>query len=392
MRIIYVTHNGIGTALVRSQVLPYLRLLSLRGHEIDLVTFERGDPYPDGEFPRDRWHPLRPRGGRRLFAKLLDITLGVWVVGLLARRRRAAALHARSYVPAAICSVVAQLFRLPYIFDMRGFMGEEYVDAGIWHRGDVRHRALRFAERHILRSAARIVVLTHAAARRLRTDPLYRAEVRSREVAVIPCAVDLERFQPNDLRYPVPTVVYSGSLGMWYMLDEMLRVYAHAREIESCLRFVFLNRNEHALIRAAWSAARLPPDAIEVRACDFGQVPRELARCHVAIALLQQVPSKIGSSPIKIGEYLACGLPVVVNQGLGDSDDQIRNARAGHVVPSYDERSLTVAGAALVGLIRDKDVRSRARALAESIFDVGAGAEAYDRVYAGLERRPGAPR
>lgn len=381
MRVVHVTHNGIGTPLVRSQVLPYLRLLAARGHEVDLVTFERGDPYPEGEFPRERWHAAHPRAGRSLLAKIADFLVGVRVVARIARRRRAEVLHARSYLPAAICWVVGLVLRLPYVFDMRGFLGEEYVDAGIWAPDDLRYRALRLSERRLLRDAAAIVVLTHAAARRLRSAPRYVCETRSKDITVIPCAVDLDRFRPPTSRSSTPTLVYSGSLGMWYLLDEMVSVYARARQIEPDLRFLFLNRNEHGLIRRAWARAGLPPEDVEIRATDFGRVPSELGRAHVGIALLRRAPSKVGSSPIKIAEYLACGLPVVVNEGLGDSDDQVRRADAGHVVPSYDAPALAAAGAAVVTLIRDGAASGRARSLAEDVFDVRAGASAYDGVY-----------
>ncbi len=384
MRVVYVTHNGIGSPLVRSQVLPYLQLLSMRGHEIDLVTFERGEPYPRGEFSRERWHPLRPLPGRSMLAKLADIARGAWVVAALARRRRAQALHARSYLPAAICWFVGRVLRIPYVFDMRGFMPEEYVDAGIWPPNDARYRAVRFAERRLLRDASEIVVLTHAGASRLQTDANYAGVTSPDRVSVIPCTVDLDRFRPAERRDAAPTLVYSGTLGMWYELDKMIRVYARARESEPGLRFLFLNRNEHELIRGACSARNLPAHLIEIRAVDFQDMPMQLGRAHVAIALLKLVPSKIGSSPTKIAEYLACGLPVVVNAGLGDSDEQIRSSGAGHVVPSLDEEHLGHAGAAIVTLLSDLSARSRARTLAETVFDLRAGAAAYDVVYSHL--------
>ncbi len=376
-----MTHNGIGTPLVRSQVLPYLRLLAARGHEIDLVTFERGEPFPEGEFPRERWHGLTPRPGRSLAAKIIDIARGVWVIARLARRRRAEVLHARSYLPAAICWLVGGALRIPYIFDMRGFLGEEYVDAGIWAPADVRYLALRAAEGHLLRDAAEIVVLTQAGARRLCSECRYARSTRGKNISVVPCAVDLDLFRPVEVRGTTPTLVYSGTLGMWYLLDEMIQVYAQALEKEPSLRFLFLNRREHELIRGAWAAAGLSPERLEIRAVDFGGMPLELSRAHVAIALLKRAPSKVGSSPIKIGEYFACGLPVVVNEGLGDSDEQIRSAGAGHVVAGYDAGSLAAAGAAVATLSADAVARARARDVAERIFDVRAGAATYADIY-----------
>ena len=389
MRAIYVSPNGIGSALVRSQVLPYLRLMEGDGVDCALVTFERDEPYPKGEFPRSRWVGLVPRRGSGLLAKSIDVATGVLLVTALALRRRAAVLHARSYLPAAITAVVGALLRRPFVFDMRGFLGEEYVEAGNWAPGDLRYRLLRRVERILLARAAAIVVLTHRAEERLRSEPQFEP-ARVADITVIPCGVDLERFLPKPVRSPVPTLIYSGTLGMWYLLDEMLGVYARALALVPGLRFRIVNRNEHQLIHEAVHRLDVDPGAILVDGADFGEMPRILADGHVAIALLRQVRSKSGSSPIKIAEYLACGLPVVVNAELGDTADFVARYSAGHVVRAFTEGDLDRAADAVAHLISDPDARRNARRLAEREFDVRAGARAYRDIYVRIAR--GEPR
>ncbi len=133
MKVIYLTHNGAATALVQSQVLPYLRRLAALGVDLRLVTFER-----DGAVaapPGFRWRPIRARAGGGLLAKALDVGAGIAVtVGLLARGGRL--VHARSYVPAAIAWAARLVLRRPYLFDMRGFLPEEYVEGGHWREGE----------------------------------------------------------------------------------------------------------------------------------------------------------------------------------------------------------------------------------------------------------------
>lgn len=378
MRVLYVSHNAVGSPVVRSQVLPYLARLMDR-HDIRLLTFERSESYPEDEFPRDRWSGVTPRPGASLPAKVVDVVRGALAVIRTARAQQADLLHARSHVAAAICWLAGAILRIPYVFDMRGFMPEEYRDAGLWTSDDLRFRIARAAELHLLRGAGEIVVLTEAAARRLRSDPHFSGAARGKRITVIPCAVDLDRFRPGE-RADDPTLVYSGSLGMWYLLDEMLTVYGHARQVLPSLRLLILNRGEHALIASALQRHGLG-QGVEVRAADFARMPAELARAHVAIALLRRVPSKIGSSPIKIAEYLACGLPVVVSAGLGDSDEQITGGSAGYVMSAFDDASCRAAGRAVVDLVADPGARERARHVAEAVFDVRSGADAYDSIY-----------
>jgi glycosyltransferase involved in cell wall biosynthesis len=379
--VLYLSPNGVGTALVRSQVLPYLVGLREAGYEIHLLTFERGAVEPGARPAVDGWYPIAPRRGRHLLAKVLDIGAGAVVALRVARRHRIGVLHARSYLPAAIAWIVWRLTGTRFVFDMRGFLGEEYVDAGLWTERDVRYRALRVAERRLLRDAAEIVVLTERAADRLRTDPLYAPSARGTPISVVPCAVALDRFRPRSPRRRDPTLVYSGSLGMWYLIDEMVRVYAYARELVPDLRLLVLNRDEPSLVRAALARCGVREDGVEVRGASYDEMPDLLAGSHVGIALLKQVASKIGSSPIKVAEYLACGLPVVVNAALGDSDALVRSYGAGHVMDSYTDADLRVAGAAVARLITDEQARANARRLAEDVFDVRAAVRVYLGVY-----------
>src|SRR5438067_1493546 len=237
MRLLSLTHNGVGSALVRSQVLPYLRGLAGSGIDVTLLSFERGDSFPEAEFDRRRWIGVRPASGAGLTSKIVDMVNGMARIMWIALKRRPELLHARSYLPTAMVWAVTRLTRRPYVFDMRGFLGEEYVEAGYWSQSDYRYRLLRVVERVLLRDAAAIVVLTQRAASRLQADPRF-AGVRSERIVVVPCAVDLQRFTPRPKPPGPPTLVYAGSLGMWYLLDEMLLAYKAALEHEADLRFL----------------------------------------------------------------------------------------------------------------------------------------------------------
>ena len=383
MNVVYVSPNGAGTALVRSQVLAYLRGLAERGTSFDLVTFERDDdpPFPEGDFPRERWHGIRARRGGGIAAKVLDVLQGAAFVLRLAIVRRAGLLHARSYLPAAIVWAVTRVVRRPYVFDMRGFLGDEYVEGRHWRAGTWPHRLLRACERRLLADAAGIVVLTEAAEQRLRADPRYAPAVGATPVLVTPCAVDLARFRPVEARPGPPTLVYAGSLGLSYALDAMLGLYAAAREHLPALRFLILNRKDHALIAAAIARPGLRSADIVVRSAEFDEMPAMLAAAHAGICLLDQVSSKLASSPIKIGEYLACGLPVVLNRGIGDAAAQVAAVGAGHVLEAYSDAEIRRGGAALAALLGDERARSAARALAEEFYGVPAGVAAYAGLY-----------
>ena len=58
--------------------------------------------------------------------------------------------------------------------------------------------------------------------------------------------------------------------------------------------------------------------------------------CRIARGL-----SDGGSSPTKVGEYSAMGLPVMATSGLGDMDEVIRRERVGVIVQDHNGDALS---------------------------------------------------
>ena len=75
------------------------------------------------------------------------------------------------------------------LFDIRGFMPEEYTDAGVWPAGGTLYRGVKRVERFLFNSADAFVVLTEKA-REILFPGRLEADERGRPVEVIPCCVD----------------------------------------------------------------------------------------------------------------------------------------------------------------------------------------------------------
>jgi glycosyltransferase involved in cell wall biosynthesis len=192
--------------------------------------------------------------------------------------------------------------------------------------------------------------------------------------------VEIARF--SDAESPRDdAIVYVGSVGTWYLLDEMLSFFAAYRRLRPSARFVIANRGQQQLIERALSAFD-QRDAVTVRAVPFEEIPRLLMGCAAGIVLLSEGGSKLASSPIKVAEYLAAGLPVVANEIVGDTPALLRSTRAGIVIDRVDGASLEAGARALRDLLAEgPSVRERARALARSAFDSRQGARRYGDLY-----------
>ena len=101
----------------------------------------------------------------------------------------------------------------------------------------------------------------------------------------------------------------------------------------------------------------------------------------VSICKLNAGPSLTAAMPTKIGEFLACGRPVVVNRGLGDMDKFIAESKVG-VTLSGDPGNARDAATELIELVSDPETPSRCRAIAEKYFSMDIGAQKYLDLYA----------
>jgi len=111
-----------------------------------------------------------------------------------------------------------------------------------------------------------------------------------------------------------------------------------------------------------------------------------LIRCAIAgIGLYREAFSTRGTAPTKVGEMLACGLPIASN-AVGDIARVLDGSGAGVIVQDLTDEDLARSAAELSGLERDPDVVARTRALAEKWFSLDRGVDAYETIYKALYR------
>ena len=379
--------------LGQSQVVAYLEKLA-PGRRIHLISFEKPDDWgdePRRQAMRERleragicWHPLRYHKKFSALATAYDIVRGAEMAVHLVKRQGLGIVHARSYVAAFIALIVKDALRTAFLFDMRGLWADERVDGGLWRAGGRLYRVAKKMERKFLLAADHVVTLTHASEAEIRRFD-YLAE-RMPPISVIPTCADLDRFaiQGPPVREPF-TLGYIGGVGTWYLLDEMLACFRLLKAAEPGARLLFINRHEHAMIRARAGAAGIGPESIEIIAADHRDMPAQVARMSAGMALIKPAYSKIASAPTKLAEYLGCGVPCLGNAGVGDVADILEGRKVGVALQGFSAGELADGVRRLIELARDPATQARCRQAAIDLFSLETGVEAYDAIYAGLK-------
>jgi glycosyltransferase involved in cell wall biosynthesis len=398
MKTLYICYFGVREPLVQTQVLPYLRQLAAAGITVHLLTFEPrdGKGWSDGERENQEaqlltqgitWFYLPYHKRPSVPATLYDIAAGTRFAIKLVRQRGINVLHARAHVPMAMALLARRFVRVKLIFDIRGLMAEEYADAGIWSERSLPFRFVKRLERAGIRRADQIVVLTN----RLRDWLVDHGLKRADQIEVIPCCVDFARFDQDGEHIDEGEasdqfiVVYAGSLTGLYLTEDMGRFFMEIkrRRPNAFLRILSISPSElgaDALRRAGVDEADF-----EIVAVSPAKVPAQLRRANLGVSFRKATFAQIAASPTKIPEYLAAGLPVVCNAGVGDMDQLVERERVGVVLPSLDDQTYEEAAARVMTLTEDAEVRARCRHVARAAFDLQTVGRRYVSVYRRLQ-------
>ena len=92
--------------------------------------------------------------------------------------------------------------------------------------------------------------------------------------------------------------------------------------------------------------------------------------------------AKLASSPTKLAEYLACGLPVIANANMiGDVGEILRQHRVGVIADDFSPAGFQAAIAQLKTLLTDPELAARCRQTAIKHFSVDVAVARYAAAY-----------
>ncbi len=406
-RLLFLTTEGFPRTVLDSQVVDLLRALDMAGARFDLLAM---DPLlPRTLLSRDGRARLR-RLAAALPARLVvrpflpyEDRVGAPLARLLLRRHLRRALrgdervvvHARGLWSAYVALRAARRApeRVKVIYDARGDYEAEHAFhvAGHGAADDRRVRPgrarIRRAEAIVCARAARVVCVSNA----LRHLLEARHPGVGARTTVIPCGFDDARFAPDPTARAATrarlglgerfVVCYAGSLVAYQLPEHVLRVGAIARRVRPDAHLLLVTP-EVERGRALARAAGLAPDAVTVLGATHDDMPALLAAADLGVLLRRRDPVNAVASPTKLAEYLACGLPVLVSEGVGDSSDLVREGQVGEILRDVDD--LVAVERALRRLMDEPPSRASVAAFARRRLGRSTFLPAYLRLYADL--------
>lgn len=403
--ILYLSYDGMTDPLGQSQVLPYLSGLCKKGYRIWLISFEKPAAYAENqalirEICREtgiEWYPLRYTRKPAVISTLFDIWQMKRLATNLCRKYHISLVHCRSYISSIVGAWIKKKYRIPFIFDMRGFWPDERVDGKLWDLNNPLYRQVynffKQREKLFLEQADHTVCLTYEAEKEIHSwNHIQNNPVK---ITVIPCCADMDHFNPERISDDLKTewrarlkikdgeriLSYVGSLGTWYMVEEMLDFFKVRLECDSDVRFLFITLDDAGSILEMAKQRGIDPEKIIIHAGKRNDMPALISLSDYAIFFIKPAYSKMASSPTKQAEIMRLGIPIICNDRIGDTSYVLNKYKAGIVINEFNSISYQNAIGKMTTTIFDiEGIRQGAL----DFYNLETGIERYHRVYSDL--------
>jgi len=398
--LLYITYDGLLDPLGESQILPYL-LGSLESiDELTIISFEKRNSLrldqnnlkKKLDAHHIKWIPLIFSQRYGALGKIWDLIKLFLTCSKYSIYYKPKLVHARGHITALIACWIKLMIGSKFLFDFRGLWVDERVDKGGWNLSIFFHRQqyvlFKYLEKYTLRFADHIVVLTKI----INPEIIKISSQPSNKITVIPCCADYEHFHlatPKDreksrkklsIKNNQIILGYHGSIGSMYRIDRFLKLYELAKKVDHKISALIITRDTTLLYELIED---LVPSSIHkdihIQYGSRKNMPNLLQVVDISVSFIEPSYARQASSPTKIAESFAMGIPVICNPGVGDIEAQVNNLNRGKIIDFLSDKALEEISLNLSGIINLGGTRLREDS--KKIFDLNVANERYKMIY-----------
>ena len=350
--IVYLSYDGLTDPLGQSQILPYIYRLNKRSSfKFTIISFEKRKTYQkllgieEELFSRNiNWLPLKYTKTPPILSTIWDIFKLKITLLKIRKNDTIDLIHCRSYITSLIALCFKKSYNIPFIFDMRGFFADERIDGKIWNKENdlfkVLYKFFKKKESEFLQKSNHTISLTGAGKKEIYSWGLPNLS----PITIIPCCTDKNLFNRDnikDIRKELKInendfiISYVGSIGTWYMLDEMLEFFKVLLLKKSNAKFLFITKDSRYKIYQKCLQKNISKSSIIIKESSREMMPSYLGLSNFSIFFILPAYSKKASSPTKMGEIMNLGIPIICNSGVGDVDEVMEKSMPELIVKKF---------------------------------------------------------
>ena len=394
--VLFLVDGSINDPILHSQGIPLLKELMTYNYRCILVSFENKEYFSpksnDGNIISKQNNsgfihiPLNLKYSKIVPNWITFFTHGTIKILKIIKDYKIDILHCRSLFPALISLIIKLFFNpdLKWVYDNRGVFVEEEIEKGHWARASFKVTLIRNLEKKILIKCDNIVVVSKAFQKHLIS--CYARSILNIENKIIVIS-NKTKLLNNTFKGKINhfknhqkiIAVYSGSMAVWQNVDELFKIFQTIEEKFPQIQCKIISYDFDSFILSAKSKSFLK-DHINIVRVSPEEVQNQLLECNFGILLRKKNLINEVSSPIKFAEYLAAGLPVLVSDGVGDTEEIINKYKVGVVTHENYENSLI----SMLKLLEDKNIYERCLELAQTEFNIKDAIGKYKNLYDNL--------
>ena len=271
---------------------------------------------------------------------------------------------------------------------MRGFYADERVDGKLWNKNKFPFNKIynyfKKKETAFLQQADYTISLTENGKKEIESWKLPNQS----PIKVIPCCTDENLFQPKNISNKKEELgikkddfilSYVGSIGTWYMLDEMLDFFKVLNEKKPNAKFLFITKDDPDFVFSKAEQKGISKEKLIIQPSSRELMPSYIGVSDFSIFFILPVFSKKASSPTKMGEIMNLGIPIICNAGVGDVDDIMNACMPELLVKDFNNKEYN----RIVDLILDEYKPNKEKIINTShqYYSLEQGVKRYKEVY-----------
>lgn len=388
--VLFICYWSLEDDLTVSTVIPRLEVLENFSfiEKVVLVTIERGVKGDGGllikHLNKVLHQPLFPKSlPFNISVKISDFLLFPKQLVILVQKHNVHVSLAHGAPAGALAYKIWKRTKIPFFVSSFEPHADYMLESSVWKKSGLKCIFQKRWEDQQKKNAAGLMPVADNFKTRLLQDG-----VPVEKVFTVACSVETELFsfdlsQRKEIRKQLGgqhTIVgiYVGKYGGLYYQEEAFAIYKQCFESISDFRLIILSPQPQEEILRLLQQHQIDTALVHVTSVPHQEVPAYLSAADFALATYKPGPSKKYLSPVKIGEYWANGLPVLLTEGVGDDSDIIKNEGGGATFNLQEEGSVEKALQQIQQILQDPSHRQEIPKLAIKYRSPERIREAYE--------------
>lgn len=153
---------------------------------------------------------------------------------------------------------------------------------------------------------------------------------------IYPCCADIARFEQTSCPCNKEKIVvgYFGGFNKWQCIDTILDIFIELRKKDS--RFFLMLITNSSTEPYKEKLEKIGKENYSIKGVPFNEIPENISKMDASFALRESRPLNIVSSPTKLSESLAAGVPIIVTKASGDYAEMLIDNKNGLLIESID--------------------------------------------------------